>query len=234
MFSIKTLLLSAPVFFEMDDFISIDKLIKQAKSKGVNFGTGDPYNRLRYYTKIGWLPHMVRKTDKTGNIKGHYPQSSLQTLVIIEDLKSQGATNEEIAKKLENKTKKEGIVNLIKSPEIKKQLITYATLLLLLLIFINETGIINLGKTKEIVNQNINSYEQIYASGTSFVPKNQSKIFISFRDLKPNSKVYVTFTQNYSPATRYWVSKIDQQNGFLVELDAPVANNVEFNWWLSL
>ena len=218
----------------MDDFISIDKLIKQAKSKGVNFGTGDPYNRLRYYTKIGWLPHMVRKADKTGNIKGHYPQSSLQTLVIIEDLKSQGATNEEIAKKLENKSKKEGILNLINSPEIKKQLITYATLLLLLLIFINEIGIINLGKANKIVNQDINSYEQIYASGTSFVPKNQNKIFISFRDLKPNSKVYVTFTQNYSPATRYWVSKIDQQNGFLVELDAPVATNVEFNWWLSL
>ncbi len=218
----------------MDDFISIDKLIKQAKSKGVNFGTGDPYNRLRYYTKIGWLPHMVRKADKTGNIKGHYPQSSLQTLVIIEDLKSQGATNEEIAKKLENKSKKEGIVNLIKSPEIKKQLVTYATLLLLLLIFINEIGIINLGKANRTVNQDINSYEQIYASGTSFVPKNQNKIFISFRDLKPNSKVYVTFTQNYSPATRYWVSKIDQQNGFLVELDAPVATNVEFNWWLSL
>jgi DNA-binding transcriptional MerR regulator len=218
----------------MDDFISIDKLIKQAKSKGVNFGTGDPYNRLRYYTKIGWLPHMVRKADKTGNIKGHYPQSSLQTLVIIEDLKSQGATNEEIAKKLENKSKKEGILNLIKSPEIKKQLVTYATLLILLLIFINEIGIINLGKANRTVNQDINSYEQIYASGTSFVPKNQNKIFISFRDLKPNSKVYVTFTQNYSPATRYWVSKIDQQNGFLVELDAPVATNVEFNWWLSL
>lgn len=218
----------------MDDFISIDKLIKQAKSKGVNFGTGDPYNRLRYYTKIGWLPHMVRKADKTGNIKGHYPQSSLQTLILIEDFKSQGATNEEIAKKLDNKSKKEEILNLIKSPEIKKQLVTYATLLLLLLIFINEIGIINLGKAKRIVNQDINSYEQIYASGTSFVPKNQNKIFISFRDLKPNSKVYVTFTQNYSPATRYWVSKIDQQNGFLVELDAPVANNVEFNWWLSL
>ena len=218
----------------MDDFISIDKLIKQAKSKGVNFGTGDPYNRLRYYTKIGWLPHMLRKTDKTGNIKGHYPQSSLQTLILIEDLKSQGATNEEIAKKLENKSKKEGILNLIKSPEIKKQLVTYATLLILLLIFINEIGIINLGKANRIVNQDINSYEQIYASGTSFVPKNQNKIFISFRDLKPNSKVYVTFTQNYSPATRYWVSKIDQQNGFLVELDAPVATNVEFDWWLSL
>ena len=141
---------------------------------------------------------------------------------------------EEIAKKLENKTKKESVINFLKSPDIKKQIVTYSTLLLLFLIFINEIGVINLGKSKQIVSQDIYSNEQIYASGTSFVPKNQNKIFISFRDLKPNSKVYVTFTQNYSPATRYWVSKIDQQNGFLVELDAPVSSNVEFNWWLSL
>lgn len=223
-----------PKLYLMDEFISIDKLIKQAKAKGVNFGTGDPYNRLRYYTKIGWLPHMLRKADKNGDIKGHYPKSSLETLVTIENLKSQGVDNEEIAKKLENKTKKESVINFLKSPDIKKQIVTYSTLLLLFLIFINEIGVINLGKSKQIVSQDIYSNEQIYASGTSFVPKNQNKIFISFRDLKPNSKVYVTFTQNYSPATRYWVSKIDQQNGFLVELDAPVSSNVEFNWWLSL
>jgi len=217
----------------MDDFISIDKLIKQAKSKGVNFGTGDPYNRLRYYTKIKWLPHMVRKANKSGNIKGHYPQSSLQTLLFIEDLKAQGATNEEIAKKLENKSKKEGIITSLKSPEIKRQVVMYTILVLLLLIFTNELGVIHLGKTKNPVVQDTSTYEQIYGNGTSFVPKNQNKIFVSFGNLKPNSKVYVTFTQNYSPATRYWVSKVEDQNGFLLELDAPVSSNVEFNWWLS-
>ena len=220
----------------MDDLISIDKLIKQAKSKGVNFGAGDPYNRLRYYTKMGWLPHMVRKTDNKGNVKGHYPASSLQTLLFIEELKSKGASNEEISKKLEVKNKREEIIASLKSPEFRKHLITYASLILLILIFINELGIIKLGKSKNITSQNpenVFEYQQIYGSGTAFVPKNQKKVFVVFREMKPGSKVYVTFTQNYSPATRYWVSKIESQNGFQLELDTPVSENVEFNWWVS-
>ncbi|HOD01524.1 MAG TPA: hypothetical protein PKH50_02275 [bacterium] len=220
----------------MDEFISIDKLIKQAKSKGVNFGAGDPYNRLRYYTKMGWLPHMVRKTDKKGEIKGHYPVSSIQTLLYIEELKSEGASNEEISKKLEFKNKKEEIAASLKSPELRKRIVMYTSLILLLLIFTSELGFINLGKPKGYVPQyyqNTSNRQQIYGNGTSFVPKNQKKIFVSFEDIKPNSKVYVTFTQNYSPATRYWVSKIESQSGFLLELDAPVSDNVEFNWWVS-
>lgn len=220
----------------MDEFISIDKLIKQAKSKGVNFGTGDPYNRLRYYTKIGWLPHMVRKTDKNGNIKGHYPLSALNTLIMIEDLKSQGVTNEEIAKKVSNKGKVDDIVSSLKSPEIKRHALSYLILMVVLLIFANELGIVNLGKDPKLTIQDIQriqQYEQIYANGTSFVPKNQKKIFVSYKGMRLDSKVYVTFTQNYSPASRYWVSKVEDQNGFLLELDAPVSGNAEFNWWLS-
>ena len=217
----------------MDEFISIDKLIKQAKSKGINFGSGDPYNRLRYYTKIGWLPHMVRKADKSGNIKGHYPMSSLKTLLFIEDLKSQGASNEEISKKLDNKSKKESIITSLRSPEIKKQINSYLILFILLIIFASELGLVNLGKSKNLpINQTYQN-QQIYGNGTSFVPKNQNKIFVTFNDTKPNSKVYVTFTQDYSPATRFWVSKVEDQSGFLLELDAPVASNTEFSWWLS-
>ena len=47
------------------DSVQVIKLIKQAKKEGVQFGRGDPYNRLRYYTKIGWLPHMTRKKTKS-------------------------------------------------------------------------------------------------------------------------------------------------------------------------
>jgi len=230
---LKTVSHFCPNTLNMDEFISIDKLIKQAKSKGINFGTGDPYNRLRYYTKIGWLPHMIRKADKNGNIKGHYPISSLDTLLLIEDLKSQGATNEEITKKVINKEKVNDIVSSLKSPEIKKHAISYIILSILILIFANELGVINLGKSKNFQVQEINRYEQIYGNGTSFVPKNQNKIYVSYRDMRANSKVYVTFTQDYSPAGRYWVSKVEGQGGFLLELDAPVANNSEFNWWLS-
>lgn len=217
----------------MDDYISVDKLIKQAKSKGVDFGSGDPYNRLRYYTKIGWLPHMVRKTDKKGTIKGHYPSSTIDTLLLIEDLKSQGASNDEISKKLSNKSKMDDIISSLKSPEIKRQALLYIILFVLILILTSETGIINLGKSKNFTVSEINNYEQIYGNGTSFVPKNQSKIFVSYNGVRPGSKVHVTFTQDYSPATRYWVLEVEDQAGFLLELDAPVSNNTEFNWWLS-
>jgi len=217
----------------MDELISIDKLIKQAKSKGVDFGSGDPYNRLRYYTKIGWLPHMIRKTDKKGNIKGHYPSSAIDKLLLIEDLKSQGFSNDEISKKLTNKGKIDDVISSLKSPVIKKHALSYLILAILLLIFANELGILNLGKSKTFVTPGINQYEQIYGNGTAFVPKNQNKIFVSFKGMRPNSKVYVTFTQNYSPASRYWVSKIEDQGGFLLELDAPVSNNSEFYWWAS-
>jgi DNA-binding transcriptional MerR regulator len=217
----------------MDEYISIDKLIKQAKSKGVNFGSGDPYNRLRYYTKIGWLPHMIRKADKTGNIKGHYPLSSLKTLLFIEDLKSQGAANEEVFKRLDKRNKKETILSSLKSPEIKRQINSYLILALLLVIFASELGVIDLGKSKTTQISQTSQYQQIYANGTSFVPKNQNKIFVTFNETRLNSKVYVTFTQDFSPATRYWVSKVEEQGGFLLELDAPVSSNVEFSWWLS-
>ncbi len=217
----------------MDEYISIDKLIKQAKSKGVNFGSGDPYNRLRYYTIIGWLPHMIRKADKTGNIKGHYPLSSLKTLLFIEDLKSQGAANEEVFKRLDKRNKKETILSSLKSPEIKRQINSYLILALLLVIFASELGVIDLGKSKTTQISQTSQYQQIYANGTSFVPKNQNKIFVTFNETRLNSKVYVTFTQDFSPATRYWVSKVEEQGGFLLELDAPVSSNVEFSWWLS-
>ncbi len=217
----------------MDEYISIDKLIKQAKSKGVNFGSGDPYNRLRYYTKIGWLPHMTRRADKQGKIKGHYPTSSIDSLLLIEKLKSEGANNETISKELSNKSKKESLSTYLRSPEIRKQITLYSILVILIVIFANEIGAIKLGKTKDVLIRETQNLKQIYSDGTAFIPKNRNKVFVDINTVKPNSKVYITFTQNYSPATRYWVSKIEEQKGFLVELDTPVSNNVEFNWWLS-
>ena len=217
----------------MNELISIDKLIKTAKSKGVNFGSGDPYNRLRYYTKIGWLPHMVRKSDKNGNIKGHYPTSCVDKLVLIEDLKSQGLSNEEISNKIRKRSRFQDFLEILSSPEVKKQIILYLILVILLLIFANELSIINLGSSKSVSVGELSKSTQIYQDGTSFVPKNQNKVFITSNEIRSNSKVYVTFTQDFTPASRYWVSDVRDQKGFLLELDAPVSNNVEFYWWLS-
>ena len=176
---------------------------------------------------------MTRRADKQGKIKGHYPTSSIDSLLLIEKLKSEGANNETISKELSNKSKKESLSTYLRSPEIRKQITLYSILVILIVIFANEIGAIKLGKTKDVLIRETQNLKQIYSDGTAFIPKNRNKVFVDINTVKPNSKVYITFTQNYSPATRYWVSKIEEQKGFLVELDTPVSNNVEFNWWLS-
>jgi hypothetical protein len=45
-------------------------------------------------------------------------------------------------------------------------------------------------------------------------------------------KIYVTFNDDYSPATRYWVTDINEGSSFRVQLDAEPNRDVEFNWWI--
>src|SRR3990170_5308016 len=78
-----------------EKFIPVSEVTKRA-------GVG--YHTLRYYTKIGLLPYMVRKLPFPGAAAtvGHYPESVLETLKKIEELKKQGLPNESIKKTLEN------------------------------------------------------------------------------------------------------------------------------------
>ena len=84
----------------MEKFISLKELIKFAKKEGVDLGKGDPYNRLRYYTKMGWLPHMTRKVNEKGDIEGHYPLWVTDTLKTIQELRVSGTPNEQIEQKI--------------------------------------------------------------------------------------------------------------------------------------
>ena len=218
-----------------DNLIDIDNFISQAKKNGIDFGKGDPYNRLRYYTKIGWLPHMLRKKDSKGNVKGHYPKWAIDRLVLIENLKSKGLANEDIEKRLEAKNKMTNIMNFLRSREVRNQVISAATLILLLIIVSNEVGMIRLGRPKnvDIVAQTMELPNQILDSGTAFVPRDQKKVYIKNPLVRANSKVYVTLKEDYSPAVRFWVENIEEYRGFTVELDTPVFNNVEFDWWIT-
>ncbi len=223
----------------MDQLISIENLIEAAKNKGIDFGKGDPYNRLRYYTKIAWLPHMVRKKDASGNTRGHYPIWAIDRLVEIESLKALNVSNDDISKKLKVKTRLQNILENLNTKESRNQLVIYASFIILILIVSNEAGVIRLGKPKPSATTSEyslslnNSPKQMLENGTAFVPKNQNKLFIQTPLIKSNYKVYVTFTQDYSPAARFWVSNIQEYKGFLVELDTPVFNNTEFNWWIT-
>ena len=219
----------------MDEFISTDKLIKKAKKKSVNFGSGSSYNRLRYYTKIGWIPHMIRKAVKNGSIIGHYPNWTLDRLIYIEELKSKGLSNDEITKKINLKNKVVSIKNAITSPVAQKRVTMYVALITVLFILSTELGIIKIGIPKSQLTKvsNVTDQVQLINNGVAFIPRNQTKVFVKNSKITKNSKVHVTFIQNYSPASRFWVSQINEGQGFLVELDSPVYVNTEFNWWVS-
>jgi hypothetical protein len=139
----------------MEAYVSFEKLIDEAKKQGVDFGKGDPYNRLRYYTKMGWLPHMIRKKGEENDITGHYPKSALKRLVLIENMKSKNVSNEEIARKIQSLSKWDAVFSLINSKNLKIKVIVYAMLALILFIIATETGIVHLGKTKDFMRNQI-------------------------------------------------------------------------------
>jgi len=219
----------------MSSLIEIDKLIKLAKKEGVDLGKGDPYNRLRYYTKIGWLPHMERKMSPDGEVKGHYPDYVLDRLIIIDKLKKQGVNNEYITSKIDTRNKLQGLYTKFNTQEFRNKLISYATVLIVFLILLTELDVINLSKSKNqpIIDYSEDLTPQIIDSGSSFVPSGKNRVFVKNSKITSGSKVYITFNQDFSPATRYWVSKVETQSGFFVDLDAPVFDNVEFSWWIS-
>ncbi len=80
-----------------ENLIPTTQLIILAKKAGFNFGPGNPNNRLRYYTKIGLIPHAQRKQVGLNSFTvGHYPASVLDQLLKIQDLKKTGKSFEEI------------------------------------------------------------------------------------------------------------------------------------------
>jgi hypothetical protein len=219
----------------MDKLISVDKLIKKAEQQKINFGKGDPYNRLRYYTKIGWLPHMVRKKEASGEVKGHYPESALDTLIYIENLKATGLTNDQIQSKLDSKKSVSTFKTSLMSRSLRNKIVIVILGAVLITVVGTELGFIKVGALKT------NSYrtnaptqlsvDKVIASGNSFIPQGQKKVFIPVKDITATGKVVVTFSQDYFPATRYWISEIKQGNGFTLELDTTPQNDAGFSWW---
>jgi len=83
-----------------ENLISIDEVIERAKKLGVDFGKGNPKNRLRYYTKIGLIPHAQRKVFEKGTPEGAYPESVIDLLVEIDHLIKSGKSIQEIKRKI--------------------------------------------------------------------------------------------------------------------------------------
>jgi len=90
---------------EKINLISIDEVICRAKKLGVDFGNGDPKNRLRYYVKIGILPHAKRKYFNNHSPEGAYPPDIVWQLVEINKKIKEGKSIQTIKRELLEKEK---------------------------------------------------------------------------------------------------------------------------------
>ncbi len=212
--------------------MEVTKLIEAAQAKGVNFGKSNPYNRLRYYTKIGLLPHMERRRNPSGNTVGHYPDWALDRLIYIEKLKDEGMENTEIGKRIEEKHAKQNTVRAFTNPRIRNKVFIYSILLVLAGVFAVELRIIPLGinKYKALSSKPISESSDAGYAGSSFIQANTNTVFVAYENAEVLTKIIVTFTQDYSPATKYWIQKIEPGKGFVLELDTKVFNDTWFNW----
>ena len=86
-----------------DTLIPFDEVITRAKRLGVNFGKGNPLNRLRYYTKIGLLPHAKRRSFGGRSSVGAYPESVVYTLAQIGDQLKAGKSIQAILREKKEK-----------------------------------------------------------------------------------------------------------------------------------
>lgn len=92
---------------ENEKLISIEEVIERAREKGVDFGKGDPKNRLRYYTKIGLIPHAKRKSFNGAPPTGAYPENVIERLVEIDREIKEGKSVQQIKKEMEKRKWKE-------------------------------------------------------------------------------------------------------------------------------
>lgn len=74
--------------------IPIHKIVELSKKHSIDWGKGNPQNRLRYYAKHSLIPQAKRKLPTgSSNPKAtiaHYPASTVTTLINIQRLKRQG------------------------------------------------------------------------------------------------------------------------------------------------
>ncbi|MEK7595455.1 MAG: hypothetical protein AAB443_02615 [Patescibacteria group bacterium] len=218
---------------EKEQLISIEELIKKAKKRGVIFGKTDPYNRLRYYTKISLLPHMERRKAKNGDIKAFYPASSLEKLIKIESLKLQGLTNEAILVEMDKEEK--SLLKNIKGHINRNSILGTLVLLVLITVLLNSQGFINLGKetNQKIFNPYYNKEQIILDSGTASIKAGRSKSFVKSKIIGEDSSIEIAFKTSIHPATSFSIDSKVPGEGFVLTLDSQTAQDSQFSWWIS-
>jgi hypothetical protein len=125
-----------------NNLISIDDVILRARGLGIDFGKGDPRERLRYLTKIGLLPHAQRKSFKGEPPNGAYPEYVIELLLEIDREIRAGKSIQELKKEKERKSLLEAELPALKipgkgpaaiSPALPKTASTFQTVFLILI-----------------------------------------------------------------------------------------------------
>lgn len=89
---------------EKEQYLPLEEFIRRAQVLGVDLGKGNPKNRLRYYVKLGLLPHVERKVFGKKIPTGAWPISVLKKLVEIDKKLKQGKSIAQIKREIEKES----------------------------------------------------------------------------------------------------------------------------------
>jgi hypothetical protein len=70
------------------------------------------------------------------------------------------------------------------------------------------------------------------SAGVGNVTKGAESVTIDTSAVTDHSLIQVTFSDDYAPASRYWISAKSTGTSFTVKLDKSVDNDSHFNWWI--
>lgn len=98
---------------------------------------------------------------------------------------------------------------------------------------ISKEGVVSVDGTlvsnKYVVNT---EDEETASAGEGVIPATSDSIQILTSSISEKSLIYVTFTSDYSPATRFWVEDRKQGESFVLRLDKSVDADSVFSWWI--
>ncbi len=98
---------------------------------------------------------------------------------------------------------------------------------------ISKEGIVSVDGTLVSNKYVVNTEDEATASaGEGTIPAGSDSIQILTESISEKSLIYVTFTSDYSPATRFWIEDRKKGESFVLRLDKPVDIDGIFSWWI--
>ncbi|MDZ7587541.1 MAG: hypothetical protein U0946_07340, partial [Patescibacteria group bacterium] len=71
---------------------------------------------------------------------------------------------------------------------------------------------------------------ELAASGIATISAGTNNVIINPPQLTDKSQIIVTFNNDYTPASKYWVTKKPELNEFTIFTNYPVNNDAALDW----